>query len=43
MVDPILSTGLATDWLKRLHKLWSTLRSTREGEIQEIQNVFGDR
>lgn len=42
MVDPILSTGLATDWLKRLHNLWSTLRKTREGELQEIQNVFGD-
>ena len=33
MVDPIISTGLAKDWLERLLKSWSTLRKTREDEL----------
>ena len=42
MVDPIISTGLAKDWLERILKSWATLRKTREDELQEIRNVFGD-
>jgi len=42
MPEPLLATGLATDWLKKLHKLWADLRESRRQEFLEIKNVFGD-
>src|SRR6185312_7484537 len=40
-VSPLVSSGVASSWLKDLQKYWKALRRTRHAEFVQIENTFG--
>ena len=38
----VVTPALAKDWIPKLWKQWSTIRTTRKAELQEITNELGD-
>ncbi len=42
MAEPLIVSGLATDWVSRLAKSWAKVRDVRRAELEAIQDLFGD-
>lgn len=42
IMEPLISTGLAKNWLSILLSKWTKIRTKRKNELSSIRNIFGD-